>query len=252
MEEGLLDPPKGEYDLADIYQGWKLGRHWIIWRQFFLNLVSHCYTAYGIWMGNTYLPPLDTEFRRFVGVCAVMVACAISARMLATVGRKKAIAYGCLVAGISGICSTATTNLWVVLPFQAIQFWGFATPSGIVPFDDWYGCEGVLLLVRAALYGVCMWYAQPIARGWQFLGAGVALVYALLVHVYMLESPLEILRRGYGLEELKTQQLDMQVIEAIQDKAIQALEKFAKATGNDLPADIKSLKPEYIKLLNQY
>ncbi|EFJ22267.1 hypothetical protein SELMODRAFT_416703 [Selaginella moellendorffii] len=77
---------------------------------------------------------------------------------------------------------------------------------------------------------------------------GVALVYALLVHVYMLESR----NSAKDIDELKTQQLDMHVIEAIQDKAIGALEKFAEATGNDLPADMKSLKPEYIKLFNQY
>ncbi|EFJ22417.1 hypothetical protein SELMODRAFT_416705 [Selaginella moellendorffii] len=39
---------------------------------------------------------------------------------------------------------------------------------------------------------------------------------------------------------------------ATQHKAIGALEKFAEATGNDLPADMKSLKPEYCKLTAKY
>ncbi|EFJ22265.1 hypothetical protein SELMODRAFT_416695 [Selaginella moellendorffii] len=245
MEQGLLSP-NGEYDLADIYKGWNLGRHWIMWRQFLMNLVCHGFTAYGFYMATIHWPAQLSPQLAPVGYFPAML---LSVSMLVRFGRKKALTYGFLVGGISGVLSAMITNQWVVLLPVVILFCGLCTPAAILSPEAWNDGRSlvifmVVLIMRQMANLACIVaaiVAPPV--GWQvqavaLVGSTAAIVYAMLFHFYMLQSPLEILG---GCEGLRGMDID-QRLAVRQEMAIEALRGFAEAAGKTLPENLKSLR----------
>ncbi|XP_024525653.1 uncharacterized protein LOC9660213 isoform X2 [Selaginella moellendorffii] len=252
MEQGLLSP-NGEYALGDIYKAWDLRRHWIIWRQFLMILVNHCFTLYGFYVATIHWPPqLSAE----VGCLAFIVITFFTALLYALFGRKKPVTYGFLVGGISGILSTMSTDPRVVIPLGLIFFCGFYTPAIQLAPDDWYDGASwfvmtVIFTTRCLLYiGSCVVATAAPPLGWKaqatvLLGCSAAIVYASLLRHYMLQSPSEALEGCCdGLARLQpVDTVDKDKRHAVrQEKAIQALREFAEATGNTLPENLKSLK----------
>ncbi|EFJ22396.1 hypothetical protein SELMODRAFT_416677 [Selaginella moellendorffii] len=245
MEQGLLNP-NGEYDLADIYKSWNLSRHWIMWRQFLMNLICHGFTAYGFYMATIRWPPQLSPLLTVAGYFAAWI---LSGFMLFQFGRKKIITYGFLVGGISGIFSALITNQWVVLLLVVILYCGLFTPAAIPLPDDWNDGGGLVVFIMVGFMRYMAYVAGIVAAiiappvGWQvqafaLVGSSAAIVYAMLVHFYLLESPLEILD---GYNALATMDMD-QLLAIRQEKAIEALRVFAEATGKTLPENLKSLR----------
>ncbi|EFJ25503.1 hypothetical protein SELMODRAFT_413588 [Selaginella moellendorffii] len=250
MEQGLLSP-NGEYDLADIYKAWNLGRNWIMWRQFLMNFFCNAFTGYGCYMLTIHWPPqLSRQVSAMLGCLGFFVSMISTGIMLSHYGRKKMITYGFLIGGISGIFSAMITNQWLVFLLVVILFCGFLSPATISLPDDWIDGSSLAMFImvsfmRYMAYMACIWaatVAPPV--GWQvpavaLVGSSAAIVYAMLVHFYMLQSPLEILDPGCdGLVEM-----DMDQRLAIrQEKAIEALREFAEATGKTLPENLKSIR----------
>ncbi|XP_024537350.1 uncharacterized protein LOC9649576 [Selaginella moellendorffii] len=249
MEQGLLSP-NGEYDLADIYESWNLSGHWIIRRQFLMNLVSHCFTIYAFYMGAIFWPP---EFPEGSGASA-LVPVFVALFFVALLGRKKSNAYGFLVGGtsgfLSGVCSIMSTNQWVMLPLLAISCCGLFTPVLQPAPDRWYDGPGlfkfiVVYMTRGLSYmAACVLGTVAPPLGWHrqallLVGSIAAIVHGMLIHFYMLQSPLEML---YGSCN-RLGEMDMDKRLAVrQENAIEALREFAEATGNTLPKNLKSLR----------
>ncbi|EFJ22407.1 hypothetical protein SELMODRAFT_416691 [Selaginella moellendorffii] len=251
MEQGLLSP-NGEYDLADIYESWNLSGHWIIRRQFLINLVCHCFTIYAFYMGAIFWPP---EFPEGSGASA-LVPVFLSLFFYGLLGRKKSNAYGFLVGGtsgfLSGVCSIMSTNQWVMLLLLAISCCGLLTPVIQLP-DKWYDGPGVFKFIVVYLTKITSYMAACVLGtvapllGWRrqallLVGSIAAIVQGMLIHFYMLQSPLEML---FGRSD-RLVEMDMDERLAVrQEKTIEALREFAKATGNTLPKNLKSfIKPQ--------
>ncbi|XP_024537349.1 uncharacterized protein LOC9649731 [Selaginella moellendorffii] len=264
MEQGLLSP-NGEYDLADIYKDWNLGRNWIMWRQFLMNHLCHGFTAYGFYMATIHWPPQRSEeVSATIATFAFIGAGFFSALMYIFFGRKKTITYGFLVGGISGVCSLITTNQWVMLLLLAISCCGLFTPFMQPIPDDWYDGVGVFasivisivwMLVYVGSYSLAL-AAPPLAWQVQALVLVGSIFYAGLLHRYMLQSPREPLW-GYcvGFPAMDLEEVDVhKQLAVMQDKAIQALRVFAEATGNALPKNLRSLKkpPHINSYLRRY
>ncbi|EFJ25684.1 hypothetical protein SELMODRAFT_413572 [Selaginella moellendorffii] len=224
--------------------------HWIIRRQFLMNLVSHCFTIYAFYMGAIFWPP---EFPEGSGASA-LVPVFVALFFVALLGRKKSNAYGFLVGGtsgfLSGLCSIMSTNQWVMLPLLAISCCGLFTPVLQPAPDRWYDGPGlfkfmVVYMTRGLSYMVaCVLGTVAPPLGWHrqallLVGSIAAIVHGMLIHFYMLQSPLEML---YGSCN-RLGEMDMDKRLAVrQENAIEALREFAEATGNTLPKNLKSLR----------
>ncbi|EFJ37052.1 hypothetical protein SELMODRAFT_403961 [Selaginella moellendorffii] len=128
-----------------------------------------------------------------------------------------------------------STDPRVVILLGVMFFCGFYTPAIQLAPDDW-----CLLYIGSCVVAA----AAPPLYSWD---AALQLSTPVLLHDYMLHSPSEALEGCCdGLARLQqVHTIDKDKRHAVrQEKAIQALREFAEATGNALPENLKSLKPQ--------